>query len=114
MILRDQIDPFVKHCKETFPDFYNAYFTLQAPKKGRKKSTVAPALTDISGVVSNSVTNLPVVGATVILTGDETAYTMDADGYYLIEEVEADSCTLNCFANGYEVPLPVQSALATG
>lgn len=113
-ILRDQIDPFVKHCQETFPDFYNAYFTLRAPKKGRKKSVATPVLTDISGVVTNSVTGSPVAGATVILTGDETVYTTDADGYYLIEDVSADSCTISCFANGFDVPQPVQSALATG
>ena len=114
-ILRDELDPFVAHCKDTFPDFYKAFITLRARKRrGKKKSTDEPALCDISGTVTDSITKLPVVNATILLTGDETVYTTDEDGYYLIDDVIDGARIVNCYAPGYESQQPVQDTIGAG
>jgi len=114
-ILRYELDPFVAHCKDTFPDFYKAFITLRARKRrGKKKSAETLALCDISGTVTDSVTNLPVANATVLLTGDETVYTTDEDGYYLIEDVTDGARIINCFAPGYDKTQPVQDTIGVG
>jgi len=54
------------------------------------------------------------VNATVLLTGDETVYTTDEDGYYLIDDVMDGTRILNCFAPGYESQQPVQDTIGVG
>jgi hypothetical protein len=114
-ILRDEIDAFAGHCKETFPDFYNAYTTAREPRKSyKKKSSVNTALADISGTVTDSVSGLPLANVTVTLVGKEITVTTDSDGYYLIEDLEAGAYVVSCFTTGYNVPVPVTDDIAAG
>lgn len=105
-ILKDEIDPFAEHCKDTFPDFYNAFSTARDKKKyGRKKgSAVNAGPANITGTVTDSVTNQPVVGAIINLVETETAVETDEDGYYEIDELTAGTLIVGCHAQGYLVP----------
>jgi hypothetical protein len=108
-ILNNELDPFVEHCKETFPDFYNAYTTLRAKKRySRKKSAVNALSADITGTVTDSLTLEPVQGAIISLLETETIASTDEDGYYQIEEVAVAKYTVGCHAPGYLVPESVK------
>jgi len=113
-MIRLQIDPFIIFNEKEFPDLYKDYMLVRGSRKRRKRTvTDDPTTGEISGVVTDSVTGLPLANVTINLLNHES-YTTDADGYYLIDELEADSCTVNCFLPGYDVPLPVTDELAAG
>jgi hypothetical protein len=114
LILRDEIDAYAGHCKDTFPGFYNAYFTAREPRKSRKKNVADTELADISGTVTDSVTGLPVANATINVLEMETAFTTDADGYYLVDDLGAGAFTLGCHATGYDVPDQVKDEVTAG
>jgi hypothetical protein len=110
-ILNNEIVPYVEHCKESFPDFYNAFTAAYSKKKYSRKKGVAvnaePA--NITGTVTDSVTNEPVEGAIINLIETETVAITDEDGYYEIEEVAVANYTLGCHAPGYLVPESVKA-----
>lgn len=113
--LRLQLDPFIEFNEKEFPDLFKDYMLVRGSRKRRKKIIVSdPTTGNISGVVTDSVTGLPVANVTINLVEHESAYTTDADGYYLIDELEAGSYTVSSYATGYEVPENVISELATG
>jgi hypothetical protein len=114
-ILQDELDPFVGHCKDTFPEFYNAYTTARERKKRtKKKGVINTELADISGTVTNSVTGLPMANVNINLVGEESDITTDEDGYYEIDELEARKYTVGCHATGFEVPETVMADPVAG
>lgn len=114
-ILNNELDPFVEHCRDTFPDFYNTYTTLRAKKKyRRKKSAVNADPTDITGTVTDSVTREPIEGAIIHLFETETVATTDEDGYFGIEEVAVAAYTVGCHAPGYLVAENVKADAKAG
>ncbi len=114
-ILRDEIDAYAGHCRDTFPGFYNAYVTARAPRKSRKKkSSVNTALCDISGTVTDGVSGLPLPNVTINLQGRDVSTTTDADGYYLFDELPAGNYIVTCHTTGYNVPENVTDDVAAG
>ena len=109
-ILNNELIPYVEHCKDTFPDFYNSFNAVCGKKKyTRKKSAVITEPASFTGTVSDSVTGEPVEGAIINLIETETVATTDEDGYYEIEEVAVISYTVGCHATGYLVPDSVKA-----
>ena len=114
-VIRLKIDPFMIFNEQEFPDLFKDYMLVRGSRK-RKKRTAKTDITtgDISGVVTDSVTGLPLANATINILEQETAYTTDADGYYLIDELDASTYNLGCYAIGYNVPQQVVSQLTAG
>jgi len=73
-----------------------------------------PSTGDISGVITDRLTGLPIANVIINLPEHETAYTTDVDGYYLIDEIEAGPYTVSCHASGYDVPEQVTIKLSAG
>jgi hypothetical protein len=113
-ILQDELDPFVGHCKDTFPEFYNAYTTAREPKKRTKKGIINTDLVDISGTVTDSVTGLSIANAIITLLEEESVFTTDEDGYYEIDELAAGKYNVSCHSPGYDVPENVKAEAAAG
>jgi hypothetical protein len=114
-ILQDELDPFVGHCKDTFPDFYNAYTTAREPqKRANKKGVINTAFADITGTVTDSVTGLPIANAILNLLEEESVFNTDEDGYYEIDELLAGKYNLSCHSPGYDVPENVKAEAAAG
>lgn len=111
-MIRLQIDPFIIFNEKEFPDLYKDYMLVRGSRK--RPATDEPTTVEISGVVTDSVTGLPLANVTVNLLNHESAYTTDTDGYYLIDELEAGSFTVSCYLPGYDVPQPVTDELASG
>ena len=114
-ILKDELGPFVDHCKDTSPEFYKAYTTVQAPKRRKKRKAAGESLLcDISGTVTNSVTNEPVPDATILIDGSDINYTTDEDGYYSAEDIAGGYHKITCFSTGFNNPQPMQDTLSEG
>ena len=111
--IRMQLDPFIEFNEKDFPDLFKEYMLVRGSRKRRKRIIINESSSgDISGVVTDSLSGLPVANVTLNLLEHETAYLTDADGYYLIDELAAASYTVSCHATGYEVPQQVTVELA--
>lgn len=114
MILKVDMDNFVKSRRITFPALYNAYMTERKIKRHRRKSITESQLCEITGTVTDSATGLPLANAVINLTSPETILYTDEDGYYLVEDLEAGEYTVNCHLEGYDVPAGVTVTAAAG
>ena len=114
-IIRLKLDPFMEFNEKDFPDLFRDYMLVRGKRK-RKKRTIKDSTTtgEFSGTVTDSTTGLPVENATINLLEQEAVFTTDADGFYLIEELEPGTYTLSCHAVGYSVPDVVSSQLIAG
>jgi hypothetical protein len=113
-LIRQKLDPFVEFNEKDLPEMFKDYFLVRGSRKRRKRTTVDSTLCDISGIVTDSVTNLPVANATINIVEQESAYTTDEDGYYLVDEAPAGAYTITCYAIGYDVPQQVNCTLVAG
>jgi len=113
-ILQDELDPFVGHCKDTFPEFYNAYTTAREPKKRTKKGKINTEMVDISGTVTDSVTAFPIANVIITLLEEDSVFTTDEDGYYEIDELTAGKYNVGCHCQGYDVPENVKAEATAG
>jgi enamine deaminase RidA (YjgF/YER057c/UK114 family) len=107
-ILKYQLDPFTNHVQDLYTDYFRDYKIARRSPLPRK-ATVKPQelLTEISGTATDSVTNEPVVGATVMVPELELVTTTDEDGFYLFDEVPVGAFTISCHAAGYKLPADV-------
>jgi hypothetical protein len=112
VILNLELDRFVKFNKNTFPAMHSNYMRLRRTKKSVGGSSV-PADSDISGMVTNSVTGSPLQNAIINLIENGLTTESDADGYYLFDELEAGNYTVSCHATGFTVPEAAQLKLGT-
>jgi hypothetical protein len=113
-ILRYQLVPYANLVQELFPAFYRDFkIARRSPLPRKATDKTAETYAEISGTVTNSTTNEPVAGATVMITELERVTTTDDDGYYLYDEVPVGTYTLNCYAKGYKLPA-TESVTATG
>lgn len=114
-LLKNELDSFAEILKANAPDFYREYTTLRKGQGSKKvNGAELPADSDISGTVTDSVTGLPIANATIDFLEHESAITTDADGYYLIDELETGPFTIGCHTLGYDVPQKVTDELAAG
>lgn len=115
LIINQQLDPFMEFNEKEFPDLYREYMLVRGIRQRRKKDPIVEQeLGDLSGVVINSLSGLPVHGAMISVPELEAAYTTDVDGYFLIDELPAGNYTILCSQTGYEVPESVKIALPDG
>jgi len=70
-----------------------------------------PGQADISGMVTDSYTGLPVTNASITLLQQESVTNTDTDGYYLIDELYEGTYSVGCYAPGYQVPAQVETTL---
>jgi len=103
-LLRNDLDNIVSFNSETNPDFILAYNRVRWSRRRRVTNINIPLESDISGMVKDADTGLPIPGATLNLIEHAHAIEAGADGYYLFDELEAGEFTLTCHASGYEVP----------
>jgi len=113
--IRMKLDPFMEFNEREFPDMFRDYMLVRGSRKRRKRVVKNdPTTGEVSGTVTDSITGLPVENATINLLQHETVFTTDADGYYLIDELEAGNYTVTCHATGYAVPENISAQLAAG
>lgn len=110
--IRLQLDPFIEYNEKEFPELFKDYMLVRGSRKRRKKAVTSdPATGEISGVITDSVSGLPLANVTINLVEQEAVFTTDADGYYLIDELEAGTYTVTCHTSGYDVPQAVTCEL---
>ncbi len=114
MILKVDLDNFVKSRRRAFPALYNAYMTERRIKRHKRKSPGETTLCEITGTVTDSATGLPLADAVINLLSPETIVTTDEDGMYVIEDLEAGEYTVSCHIEGYEVPAGVTVTAVAG
>lgn len=113
--IRLQLDPFIEFNEKEFPDLFKDYMLVRGSRKRRKRSVKNDSTTgEFSGTVSDGRTGLPVANATINLLEHETVYTTDADGYYLIEDLEPGTYSISIHAAGFKVPDIIVSPLIEG
>ena len=104
-LLRMQLDTFVRFSEDEFPELYSNYMFLRKRKSPKSKSgTITGEPVEIAGTVTNSVTGLPVANATINIIDYGLIATTDADGCYILDEIEAGPCIVHCYASNYQVP----------
>jgi hypothetical protein len=112
VILNLELDRFVKFNKIDFPTMHSNYIRLRRTKKRNGNSSM-PADSDISGTVTNAVTGSPLQNAIINLVENGLSTETDADGYYLLDELESGNYTVSCHATGFAVPEAAQLRLGT-
>ena len=114
-LLRLQLDTFVRFSEDEYQAFYNDYMFLRRRKSPKSKpgtSTEVPA--EISGTVTDSVTGFPIANATINIVDYGLIATTDADGTYVLDELEAGTYLVHCYANNYQVPEAVSLTAESG
>jgi hypothetical protein len=113
-ILRFQIDTYVRFLEDESKELYNEYMFLRRRKRRKASSIEAPDYCDISGTVTDSETGEPLPNAVITLMAPETVVETDADGYYLLDELQAGELTFTCHLPGYEVPAEQKVTIQAG
>jgi len=113
-IVRMKLDPFIVFNEKEFPELYSEYMLVRGSRKRRKIVPKDESLTDISGIVTDSVTGLPIANATITVVEHDSTVLTDEDGYYLIDELEAGDCHVTCSAPNYEMPAEYPVTLVPG
>jgi hypothetical protein len=110
-----QLDTFVRFAEEEHPDLYSGYTFLRKRKTAKTKTgTLEAEPTEIVGTVTDSVTGYPIANATINIVDYNLIETTDTDGCYTLDELEADSYLVHCYAPNYQVPEAVSVTLAAG
>ena len=111
-LLADELDKYVAVQRSAYPEMYASYRNMRMRKR-RYKGNVGevPGQADISGMVTDSYTGLPVANASITLLQQESVTNTDTDGYYLIDELYEGTYSVGCYAPGYQVPAQVETNL---
>lgn len=113
--VRLQLDPFVQFNQEDYPEFYDAYYIVRGVRTRRRKTVqVIDNPVDLSGMITDKDTGLPVANAVVNLIGLDLATQADEQGYYLFEDLPATALTIACYKFGYELPEQVSMVAQEG
>jgi len=113
-IIRMKLDPFIIFNEKEFPELYKEYFLVRGGRKRRKIVPKDENLADVSGIVTDSVTSLPIVNATITAVEQEVTAITDENGYYLIDELAEGNCHFTCSAPNYEMPAEYPLTLIAG
>jgi len=114
-ILRMQLDTFMRHLEDDFPEFYGQYMFLRKRRYKRSRNgNGATELCEISGTVTDSVSGQPLTGAVINLASPESIAHTDDDGYYLMDELAAGEYVVSCYLEGYDVPASITVTAAAG
>ena len=113
-IIRMKLDPFIIFNEKEFPELYKEYFLVRGGRKRRKIVPKDENLVDVSGIVTDKVTGLPIVNATITDVEHEVTAITDENGYYLIDELVEGNCHFTCSAPNYEMPSEYPATLVAG
>lgn len=114
-LLRYQLDPFVRFMEDEHPELFSKYMFLRKRKSPKSKTgsgTEGPI--EISGTVTDKVTGLPIANATINIVDFSMIATTDNDGCYILDELEAGSYLVHCFATNYQVPEAISLTAEAG
>ena len=76
--IRLKIDPFILFNEKEFPGLYQEYMLVRGNRRRKKRvAATNDTLGDISGVITDSVTGLPLANVTINLTDQELTFTTD-------------------------------------
>lgn len=115
ILLRTQLDTFVRYAENDHPDLFAEYTFLRKRKDPRAKPGSTEAeLIEITGTVTDSITGLPVPNATISITDYSLVESTDSDGYYSLEDLAAGSYQILCSAVGYTVPNAISVTASDG
>ena len=89
-----------------FPQLSFAYNRVRWSRRRRTSSNNLPMESDISGMITDAITSLPIAGATINLIEHTQALNTESDGYYIFDDLEQGEYTVSCHASGYAVPEP--------
>ncbi|MDD2962852.1 MAG: carboxypeptidase-like regulatory domain-containing protein [Bacteroidales bacterium] len=113
-ILAYNFDPFMAIVDDSQPLLVESYRNLRRLNRRKPSTGTAVVETNLSGTVTDSLTGEPVNEAVVRSTDNFYETTSDADGYYLLDELEAGPLLVTCEADGYTPATPVEVTLANG
>ena len=113
-LLKEQIEPVIRFEGVTTPAVLREFLVARRSGARKKPEITEDLLVEISGTVTNIVTGLPVVNATVDIAGRELITITDADGYYQFDEVPVGDLIIGCNAPGFRVPEKVKVKAADG
>jgi hypothetical protein len=95
-ILKDQMDKMALQVKTTDGAFYVAY------KSNRSIVDPGSSATQITGTITNSVTQSPLRGATVEVVGQLLTTVTDENGFYVLRSVRLGNNSVKVAIAGYE------------
>lgn len=114
-ILRMQLDTFVRFAEDDHPELYTNYMFLRKRKSPKSKSGITTGdPIEIAGTVTDSLTGFPVANATINIVDYGLIATTDADGCYILDELEAGTYLVHCYAGNYQVPEAISLTAAAG
>lgn len=113
-ILAYNFDPFIAIVDDSQPLLGESYQNLRRLNRRKPAAGKAAVETNLSGTITNSLTGEPVDEAVVRSTDNFYETSSDADGYYLLDELEAGPLLVTCEAEGYTPATPVEVTLANG
>jgi len=105
-LLVNDLDRFVSYNTTGFPQLSFAYNRVRWSRRRRTSSNNLPMESDISGMITDAITSLPIAGATINLIEHTQALNTESDGYYIFDDLEQGEYTVSCHASGYAVPEP--------
>jgi hypothetical protein len=104
-LLRFQLDTFVRFVEDEYLELFTNYMFLRKRKSSKSKpGTTIEEPAEIAGTVTDSVTGFPVANATINIVDFNLIATTDADGCYILDELEAGTYLIHCYAGNYLVP----------
>ena len=104
-ILKESFDPFSVFVSEIYPEFFREYSLLRVGGGRRKSAPTADAeYGEITGTITDSLTNLPLSGVTVSIPDYNLVAVTDEDGYYMFDDLVIAAYRISCSCPGYQVP----------
>lgn len=114
-LLRQQLDPFVLFAQDDHPELYSHYMFLRKRKPSKSKPrNPADDPAEIAGTVTDSITGYPIANATINIVDYDLMTTTDSDGCYILDELEATTYLVSCYASNYQVPEAISVTAAMG
>jgi len=113
-LLRMQLDPFARYIQDDYPVFFYNYMFLRKHKPSKPSTELPVEPAEIAGTVTDSVTGFPIANATINIVDYGLIATTDADGCYILDELEVGAYVVNCYATNYQVPEAVSFTAEAG
>lgn len=104
LMLKQQFDSFALMQKDAVPEFYSRYQSLRRREPVYKNTGELVSSSDISGMVRDGQSGMPIANATVNLLEHSFVMITGSDGLYFLEDLPPGSYTVSCHAPGYAVP----------
>lgn len=100
-ILTGEIDRYYRCLAATSPQDAEAYFDLRCRATPSTTTQTVVDETSLIGTITSAVNGQPLQGAALSLTGSTLATQSDADGTYLLSDIDPGTYTVRCNAVGF-------------